>query len=120
MKKQKQSESRNIDEDDATFHRSDIVVTLLSKYSRWRRNGLLVISKSSMRHLLLSTIYLTVCILADGVILPVIIIAMNRTAVSYLVFLLGLGAAIFIQRKFYLEWKARWKEFGGPASPKHE
>ena len=121
MKKQKQSEGRNTDEDDAPLDRSDIVMTVLNKYSRWRRNGLLMTSKLSMRHLLLRTIYLTACILADGVILPVIIIAMNRTAVSYLVFIVALGFAIFLQSRFYLKWKARWKELGGRTIPsKHE
>ncbi|MGA2971280.1 MAG: hypothetical protein ABSE39_01500 [Candidatus Bathyarchaeia archaeon] len=118
MKKQKQGEEgRNTDEDDGALDRSDIIMTVLNKYSRWRRNGLLMTSKLSMKHLLLRTIYLTACILADGAILPVIIIAMNRTAVSYLVFIVALGFAIFLESRFYLKWKARWKELGGLPVP---
>jgi hypothetical protein len=118
MKKQKQGEEgRNTDEDDAALDRSDIIMTVLNKYSRWRRNGLLMTSKLSMKHLLLRTIYLTACILADGAILPVIIIAMNRTPVSYVVFIVALGFAIFVQSRFYLKWKARWKELGGLPVP---
>ncbi len=118
MKKQKQSEEgRNTDEDDAALDRPDIIMTVLNKYSRWRRNDLLMTSKLSMKHLLLRTIYLTACILADGAILPAIIIAMNRTAASYLVFIVALGFAIFLESRFYLKWKARWKELGALPVP---
>jgi glucose-6-phosphate-specific signal transduction histidine kinase len=63
-----------------------------------------------MTHLLLRTVYVTVCILADGLILPLVIIATNRTIISYLLFVPALGLMIFLQHRFYLRWKASWKE----------
>ena len=62
-------------------------------------------SKVPIRLLVLRTIFLTGCILIDGVFLPWIVIALNRAIISYALFAIGLVVAVFLEARFYFRWK---------------
>ena len=63
-------------------------------------------SRVPMRLLILRTTFLTGCILLDGVFLPWVIIGLNRTMLSFALFLFVFVVVVALQAKFYFIWKA--------------
>jgi len=89
---------------------SDELTTLLRRYSEWRRRRLVNDSQLPFNHLIIKTTYFAACILVDGVVLPWIVIALQRTFLSYLLFMLCLGLILLAQVRLYFGIKARWKK----------
>jgi hypothetical protein len=83
----------------------DTVTRLLMKYSQWRRRRLVAESNVPIRLLALRTVFLTGCVLVDGVFLPWIVIALNRAIFSYALFATALVLAVFLEARFYFRWK---------------
>jgi hypothetical protein len=94
------------DSDSISDNEPDRVTRLLMRYSKWKRERLLVESRLPMRLLILRSIFLTGCILLDGVFLPWIIIGSDGTTLGYMLFLFVFVVAVFLQAKFYFRWKA--------------
>jgi len=49
-------------------------------------------------------VYVSACVLFDGLVLTEIIVRLDRTAFAWLVFAVALGFAIVVQRNLYDEW----------------
>jgi hypothetical protein len=90
--------------------KSDELTALLRRYSEWKRRRLVNDSQLPFNHLIIKTTFFTACILVDGVVLPWIVIALQRTFVSYLLFMLCLGLMLLAQVRLYSGIKARWKK----------
>jgi hypothetical protein len=87
----------------------DRITKLLMDYSRWRRRRLLAESKLPMKLLILRTTYFSGCVLMDGVFLPWIIIGLNRTILSYVIFTAVLALAVFLEVRFYSWWRGAYR-----------
>lgn len=99
------NESTERDHNSTPNDNPDTVTRLLMKYSQWGRRRLVAESKVPIRLLVLRTVFLTGCILVDGVFLPWIVIALNRAIFSYALFAAGLVLAVFLEARFYFRWK---------------
>jgi len=99
------NESTENTHNSAVNDKPDAVTKILMKYSRWRRKRFVAESKVPLRLLLLRTGFLTGCILIDGVLLPWVITIMNRSILSYALFVAAFGLAVFLQARFYYSWK---------------
>lgn len=67
-------------------------------------------SQLPFNQLVIRTTFFTACVLVDGVVLPWIVIALQRTFLSYLLFMLCLGLMLLAQVRLYFGIKARWKK----------
>jgi len=73
---------------------------LLLRYSRWKTGRLITMDETPLSALALQTLYLSACVLADGVILPWIVTLLVGEF-SFLGFALLLLPALAVESMFY-------------------
>jgi len=93
-----------------TLEEHDALTNALRRYSDSRKKHLLTDSKLPMKCLVFRAVYITACILVDGLLLPWIVIELGRTFLSYLIFILCLSAIVLAQVRFYSKIGATWKK----------
>ncbi len=82
---------------------------LKSASDEWRENRLkrvMAQEEEGLASTLGRVVYISTCILFDGLILSEIPVRMGRTSFSWLVYILILVMAIRLQRRLYAEWFA--------------
>jgi len=93
-----------------TREEHDALTNALRRYSDSRKKRLLTDSKLPMKCLVFRAVYITACILVDGLLLPWIVIELRRTFLSYLIFILCLSAIVLAQVRLYSKIGATWKK----------
>lgn len=74
---------------------------LLKRYSRWRKRRLENIVELPLSKLALRTAFVSACIVIDGVLLPWIIVALNRSLLSLAMFAVSIVTAVAIEAYVY-------------------
>jgi hypothetical protein len=78
------------------------------RYSRWRRQRLVTLSETPLAILTLQTLYLSACILADGVLLPWVVTILEG-GFSWLLFAVLLVPVLAAESILYRRVKAPGK-----------
>lgn len=87
--------------EDANRKKRNYVDETLHRYSEWYRRRVENLSSSSLKTLAIKSCFLTVAIIIDGVILPSIIILLNRTLLSFALFGILLFSALIAEAFTY-------------------
>ena len=82
---------------------------LMRRYSRWKRERLVEIAELPLSALALRNLFLSVCILVDGVVLPWVV-AVALGGFSFLLFTLLLIPAVALESVLYRRMKAPNKD----------
>jgi hypothetical protein len=79
---------------------------LMRRYSRWRRERLVTLAEVPLSTLTLQSLYLSVCVLADGILLPWLASVLDG-GFSWLLFVVLLVPALAAESVLYRRMKAR-------------
>lgn len=78
---------------------------LMRRYSRWRRERLVTMAEVPLSTLTLQSLYLSACVLADGILLPWVA-SVFEGGFSWLVFVVLLVPSLAAESVFYRRMKA--------------
>lgn len=78
---------------------------LMRRYSRWRRERLVSLAEVPLSTLTLQTLYLSACVLADGILLPWVV-SVPEGSFSWLLFTVLLVPALAAESILYRRVKA--------------